>query len=118
MQSHRRRPSKSILFPRTAASGGLAAQPLHARRLAGHTSETIPDTTYLWGYALLLMTFLMFMTTMYALVGSQYVPDTNNKILDWIKHDQYYCLLVPITAIVWIYFVVWNWMGMKFFRHN
>ncbi|ORZ17192.1 phosphatidylinositol N-acetylglucosaminyltransferase subunit Y [Absidia repens] len=58
------------------------------------------------------------MTTMYAMIGSKYAPKTNIKWLDWIKDDQHYCLLVPITAIAWIYFIVWNWMGMKFFRHN
>ncbi|KAI8343545.1 phosphatidylinositol N-acetylglucosaminyltransferase subunit Y-domain-containing protein [Chlamydoabsidia padenii] len=117
MQTHRRRPSKSILLPRT-----LGSVPHHhstyARRMTIHLPESVPDNTHLWGYALLGVTFLFFTATMYAMVGSKYAPLTNIEWLDWIKSDDYYCLLVPITAIAWIYFIVWNWMGMKFFRHN
>ncbi|KAI7849716.1 phosphatidylinositol N-acetylglucosaminyltransferase subunit Y [Circinella umbellata] len=83
-----------------------------------HLPETTFDSTYLWGYALLVATAILFFGTLYAMIGSKFVPDTQIEILDWIKHDEYYCLLVPITAIVMIYFIVWNWMGMKFFRHN
>ncbi|CDH55514.1 predicted protein [Lichtheimia corymbifera JMRC:FSU:9682] len=117
---HRRRPSKSILLPRAASSyyGNNTHHPIYARRTMAHLPETIPDTTYLWGYALIAITAITFTILMYAIIGSKYVPDTNIKLLDWIKHDEYYCLLFPITAIVWIYFIVWNWMGMKFFRHN
>ncbi|CAO0799302.1 unnamed protein product [Mucor circinelloides] len=122
---HRRRSSKSILLPRISnynatANNTLytAGQPNYARRMTVHLPETIPDTTYLYGYALLIGTIFVFVMSGYSIIGSKYMPDTNNKILDWIKYDNYYCLLVPITAIVWIYWVLWNWMGMKFFRHN
>ncbi|KAI9010341.1 hypothetical protein CLU79DRAFT_710670 [Phycomyces nitens] len=78
-----------------------------------HLPETLPDTTYLWGYFLLISTWLIFFITMYSLIGRHWVP-----VLDWIREDSYYCYVVPVTAIVFIYFVVCNWMGMKFFRHN
>ncbi|ORZ17191.1 hypothetical protein BCR42DRAFT_414107, partial [Absidia repens] len=52
MQTHRRRPSKSILLPRT-----LGSAPHHhsayARRMTIHLPESLPDNTHLWGYALL-----------------------------------------------------------------
>ncbi|CAG8573221.1 51_t:CDS:2 [Diversispora eburnea] len=38
--------------------------------------------------------------------------------LDWIKKDGYYCLLIPITLPVAVYSIFWNWLGMKFFKHN
>jgi len=38
--------------------------------------------------------------------------------LDWIAQDRYYAYLVPATLPVTLYMVVWNWMSMKFFRHN
>jgi len=38
--------------------------------------------------------------------------------LDTIKHDWYYCVLIPLTLPVMVFFVFWNWMGMKYFRHN
>ncbi|KAH8556738.1 phosphatidylinositol N-acetylglucosaminyltransferase subunit Y-domain-containing protein [Umbelopsis sp. PMI_123] len=93
-------------------------QPIYTRRMTVHMPETAPDSTYLWGYALLAATFATFTITAYTAVGTYFVPYTGYKILDAIKDDDYYCLLVPITSIVCIYFIVWNWMGMKFFRHN
>ncbi|KAI8580393.1 hypothetical protein K450DRAFT_236834 [Umbelopsis ramanniana AG] len=93
-------------------------QPIYTRRMTVHMPETAPDSTYLWGYALLAGTFTTFVVTVYATVGTYFVPYTGIWILDAIKDDDYYCLLIPITSIVSIYFIVWNWMGMKFFRHN
>ncbi|KAL0080820.1 hypothetical protein J3Q64DRAFT_1757655, partial [Phycomyces blakesleeanus] len=114
MQTHRRRSSKSVLLP--CASPNVAGQ-IYARRMTVHLPETLPDTTYLWGYFLLISTWLIFFITMYSLIGSHWMPVTNNKVLDWIRDDDYYCYVVPVTAVVFIYFVVCNWMGMKFFRH-
>jgi hypothetical protein len=45
-----------------------------------HLPETIPDNTYLYGYALLGCTFLVFITSVYAIIGSKYMPDTHNKV--------------------------------------
>lgn len=79
MQTHRRRPSKSILLPRT-----LATAPHHhstyARRMTIHLPESVPDNTHLWGYALLCATFFVFVATMYAMVGSKYAPKTNIEV--------------------------------------
>ncbi|KAF9978735.1 hypothetical protein BGZ73_000745 [Actinomortierella ambigua] len=59
-----------------------------------------------------------FVVSMYALVVSNYMPETKNPILDWIKHDSHYCMLVPVTLPVTILAVLFNWLGMKLFRHN
>ncbi|KAG0257950.1 hypothetical protein DFQ27_004887 [Actinomortierella ambigua] len=59
-----------------------------------------------------------FVVSMYALVVSTYMPETKNQILDWIKHDSHYCMLVPVTLPVTILVVLFNWLGMKLFRHN
>jgi hypothetical protein len=89
MQSHhRRRYSKSILLPRLSATNGtcntttspINGQPNYARRMTLHLPETIPDNTYLYGYALLGCTFLVFITSVYAIIGSKYMPDTHNKV--------------------------------------
>ncbi|ORX99051.1 hypothetical protein K493DRAFT_313366 [Basidiobolus meristosporus CBS 931.73] len=92
--------------------------PNHTRRNTIQLSNMEPDSTQFWGYASLLVTYLLFISSMYAIVVSKYIPYTGNKYLDWIKEDTYYCLLLPITLFVSVYAVFWNWMGMKFFRHN
>ncbi|KAI8073906.1 phosphatidylinositol N-acetylglucosaminyltransferase subunit Y-domain-containing protein [Gongronella butleri] len=112
-QTHRRRSSKTILLPR---AGGDSA--MYARRMTIHVPESVPDTTPRWGYALLTCTFLVFVVLLYWLVGSKYAPVTHIDWLDWMRDDDYYCLLVPITAIAFVYFILLNWMGMKFYRHN
>lgn len=30
----------------------------------------------------------------------------------------FYSLLLPITIPVYVFFHLWNWMGIKLFRHN
>ncbi|CAG8533410.1 13022_t:CDS:2 [Ambispora leptoticha] len=80
-------------------------------QMTTHLSQLEPDTTALWGWMLLLATFVMFISSMYAIVFSKFVPETGNRTLDWIKRDEYYCLLLPITLSVTVYAVFWNWMG-------
>lgn len=92
--------------------------PHHTRRFTTLISDQEPDTTYLWGYLLFFCTMVGFTVSMYALVASNYMPLTGNKTLDWIKKDSHYCMLVPITIPVTVLFVLFNWLGMKLFRHN
>lgn len=42
--------------------------------------ENAPDSTYLWGYALLISTFIAFIVTVYVTVGTYFVPYTGNKV--------------------------------------
>lgn len=77
-----------------------------------------PDDTPLYGYLLLFATYVVFVCGMYATVVSKWMPITGNKYLDWIREDRYYSFLVPIMLPVTVFFVVINWFGMKFFRHN
>ncbi|CAO3567625.1 unnamed protein product [Mortierella alpina] len=92
--------------------------PHHTRRFTTLISDQEPDTTYLWGYLLFFCTMIGFTLCMYALVASNYVPKTDNKTLDWIKQDSHYCMLVPVTIPVTVLAVLFNWLGMKLFRHN
>ncbi|KAG0291998.1 hypothetical protein BGZ97_005730 [Linnemannia gamsii] len=105
------------------SSNNLRAQkapntPHHTRRFTTLISDQEPDTTYLWGYLLFFCTMVGFTVSMYALVASNYMPLTGNKTLDWIKKDSHYCMLVPVTIPVTVLFVLFNWLGMKLFRHN
>ncbi|KAI7862158.1 hypothetical protein BDF14DRAFT_1859346 [Spinellus fusiger] len=111
MQAYHRRTR-----PAVSSSAAHGTEPLYAHTMTVHLSDS-EDTTYVWGYGLLLMTWLMFFMTMYSLVGCYWVT-SDNKLLTLIRNDNYYCFVFPITAIAFVYFVIWNWMGMKFFRHN
>ncbi|KAJ1652439.1 hypothetical protein IWQ61_007227 [Dispira simplex] len=80
--------------------------------------DSNPDTTQAWGYILLFSTFMFFVVGMYTTVVAKLLPATGNRILDAIRTDHYYCYLVPLTLTVAFYTVIWNWLGMKIFRHN
>lgn len=74
--------------------------------------------TVLWGYIIIILIFLLFIVEMYSLFISKIMPYTGNIIFDWIKDDYYYSALFPAMIIVSIIFVYFNWMSLKFFRHN
>lgn len=76
------------------------------------------NLTVLSGWLLLIITYILFIGLMYAIFISKWMPDTGHSLLDAIKRDNYYCLLVPLTLPVSIIMVFVNWLGMKFFRHN
>ncbi|KAJ1801587.1 hypothetical protein LPJ59_000152 [Coemansia sp. RSA 2399] len=77
-----------------------------------------PDSTPMFGYALLALTAVVFVASMYALVVSKFMPYTGLAFVDAVKDDRYFCLLMPITGLSFVLVVFWNWIGMKFFRHN
>ncbi|KAJ2632171.1 hypothetical protein H4R22_001450 [Coemansia sp. RSA 1290] len=77
-----------------------------------------PDDTPIYGYMLLGLTSVLFISTMYALVVSKFMPETGVAFLDAVKDDRYFCLLMPITGLSFVFAVFWNWLGMKFFRHS
>ncbi|KAJ2829231.1 hypothetical protein IWW50_000966 [Coemansia erecta] len=77
-----------------------------------------PDDTPMYGYALLVLTSVLFISSMYSLVVSKFMPYTGIAFLDAVKDDRYFCLLMPITGLSFTFTVFWNWLGMKFFRHS
>lgn len=75
---NRRRQTRSRTPHRRALSP--LPQPLYSRRMTVHMPETAPDSTYLWGYALLVTTFVAFVVIVYVNVGTYFVPYTGNKV--------------------------------------
>lgn len=86
----------------------------YPKRLPNHEA----DSTVFYGYLILVATFITFVVSLYAILISDFVPLTGNRILDAIKEDQYYCLLVPISIPVTVYTVFFNWLGMKVGRRG
>ncbi|KAJ1911855.1 hypothetical protein IWQ60_009943 [Tieghemiomyces parasiticus] len=95
------------------------AAPYYTRRKSlPLADDSHPDTTKAWGYVLLVVTFVVFAVGVYTTMVSKVLPVTGNRFLDAVRDDQYYCLLAPLTLTVAFYTVIWNWLGMKIFRHN
>ena len=77
------------------------------------------ETDELIGYGLITLAILIFVSATYSMIISKiFMPYTGNKILDWIKDDEHYIFLVPSMVVTTMIFAYWNWVSMKFFRHN
>ena len=73
----------------------------------------------LLGYLLIITGLLIFVLSTYSMIISKlFMPYTGNKMLDYIKDDEHYMYLIPSITIVFVIFAYWNWVSMKFFRHN
>ncbi|KAJ2772676.1 hypothetical protein IWQ57_001664 [Coemansia nantahalensis] len=94
------------------------APPRYTRYQSVQLPVNEPDDTPVYGYALLALTSVLFIASMYSLVVSKFVPYTGVPFLDAVKDDRYFCLLMPVTGLSFGFAVFWNWLGMKFFRHN
>ncbi|ORZ27556.1 phosphatidylinositol N-acetylglucosaminyltransferase subunit Y-domain-containing protein [Catenaria anguillulae PL171] len=59
-----------------------------------------------------------FVAFAYAAIMSKMLPATGIWWMDAIREDRYYCFMVPLVLPLTIYHVIWNWFGLKLFRHN
>ncbi len=88
-------------------------------RVQGHRLEWTKDSMRLNGFLLLLFTIFYFSINMYSMVFSKMYPYTGpNSVLKRISSDNYYCYLIPITPAAFTLYILFNWIGLKFYRHN
>ena len=91
--------------------------------VAGQHVRVLPceidhESTRLCGYAILIIGTILILICLYTILISKLVPRTGDLVLDAVMEDTYYCILVPLTVPVTFIAVYWNWVSMKFFRHN
>jgi hypothetical protein len=83
-----------------------------------------PGTHRKQGYLLLFFTIVYFVYNLWAIVFCRYVNEewfgnsVTREIVEFYKYDHYYCYLVPMFGPVFCFFTLFNWLGMKFFKHN
>ena len=70
------------------------------------------------GLGLLLISFFAFAVLSFWLLLSNLVPPTGNWLLDWLREDQYYCLLVPLTLPVTLVASYFTWFTNVLFQRN
>jgi hypothetical protein len=76
-------------------------------------------TTIVWGWILIVGSFLIYASMMFWMIFSKFMPDTGNAVIDWIKYDHYYCYVIVVALFpVLPVFIYSNWLSLKFFRHN
>ncbi len=107
MNADRRKETKfSIAFGAGAAPSRMADPPF---------SNTA--NSYLFGLALVACSYMLFVSALYSLLLSKLFPQFHNPVLQLIREDWYYCMLLPSLVPTTIFFVYINWVSMKFFRH-
>lgn len=115
----------------------LRFKPLHRRTtsfeleqfLNLHETKGLGYNPTATGYTLLVAAFLIFTLFGFSLLSKllvrllEPIPANSPKpmsyyILELIGKDWYYMCLFPLTVPVFLVYIYFNWLGMKFFRHN
>ena len=87
--------------------------------LIKHSQYESNEMSELTGYLLIGLGALVFVVSTYAMIIAKiFMPYTGNRVLDWFKDDEHYIFLVPSMYVTLVLFAYWNWVSMKFFRHN
>lgn len=64
------------------------------------------------------LSILLGLLFIYSAFLSKLLPDTGYWILDSMKHDCYYCYLIPLLLLP-TYIIIWlNWISSQIFEHN
>ena len=94
-------------------------QPESLIKLVKQTKYESNATDGVLGILFIVAAMVIFTFSLYAFIISKlFMPYIGNRILDWIKDDEYYCCLIPSTAISTFMFMYLNWVAMKYFRHS
>ncbi|KAI9090309.1 hypothetical protein DFS34DRAFT_645321 [Phlyctochytrium arcticum] len=88
-------------------------------------SDQIGDNTWIYGWVLLSVTIFYFCVGMWYLFRTPVLRDSeqlvqllSEKNTRRVPKESYYALLIPQLGPAFIYFIFFNWLGLKFFRHN
>lgn len=74
--------------------------------------------TEILGFFLVGLGALLFILVFYSLFASPFMGRTGHTILDFIRKDYYYSMLIPLIIPTTLLIVYANWLSIKFFRHS
>lgn len=83
--------------------------------------ENLPISDHLaelLGFFLIGLGALLFILVFYSLFMSPFVGSTGHIVLDFIRKDYYYSMLIPLLIPTTLLVVYANWLSTKFFRHT
>ncbi|ETV67990.1 hypothetical protein H257_15954 [Aphanomyces astaci] len=82
----------------------------------------IVSTGAIWGYVIVSLSAIFFITFMYLIVVAKVLPPPTPgrsfPMMDAIRGDQHYCYLVPLTIPVAFIAMYVSWVSLKYFRQN
>lgn len=70
------------------------------------------------GFFLIGFSALVFILGIYAIILSPIIGETGHVVLDFVRNDNYYTLLIPLMAPITVIVGYFNWVSIKFLRHS
>ncbi len=70
------------------------------------------------GLSLLICSVLFLIIIVYTTVISKLLPPPESPILELIRSDRYYCLLIPLTIPVFVFAVYLNWFSINLYKSS
>lgn len=83
-----------------------------------HQKYQDPELTIMSGYLTIFLTFVGFVILSFWMIGSKFLPETGHAVIDFMRTDYHYCVVLPLLYPVFYIFIYKNWASMKAFRHN
>ncbi|CDW91647.1 UNKNOWN [Stylonychia lemnae] len=88
-------------------------------RLVNESKYMSNQTDGILGVIFIVAAGIIFSLSLYSFwISKFFMPYTGNKVLDWIKDDEYYCFLIPATLVNALIMTYFNWLAMKYFRQG
>lgn len=76
------------------------------------------NVSMLIGYLCLTIASTFFIFSIFSLFIAPFLEPTTHRILEFLRTDQLYCYLVPLSVPVASFFIYANWLSMKYFKHS
>lgn len=77
------------------------------------------DGSMVWyGAGTVIFAATFFCLSMFAIVGAKWLPPSDNPLVDFLREDKYYSVLLPMALPTTFVAVYISWLGLKLFRHN
>lgn len=70
------------------------------------------------GYLLMIGSWFWLVISTYTMILSKLLSAPQHPILKAIAADRHYCLIPSASVVVAVGCVFFNWLGLKYFRHN
>ena len=71
------------------------------------------------GLALLLVSFSVWVVLLFWMAASKMLPPTKSWLVEWMREDEYYCFLVPLTIVpVSLLANYLRWFASSLFQTN
>lgn len=76
-----------------------------------------PELTILAGYCTIVLALISSVFLSFWMFGAKFLPVTGNPVIDFMREDYHYCVVLPLLYPVFYIFIYKNWVSMKAFRH-